>query len=160
MARRIAFCQERLETPLPCTLLDELAPRSTAFLWSLAGSGGSFVANHAIWTGPELSFPLPRNALPQGVDTSPVPKENASSYPRAGDVVLAWLAAGTARGLPPGDFFDIGVFYDEGGRLLMPFGWFEANIAARISPADLGIAQEMARDIRQRGSCSFRIIRL
>jgi len=160
MVRRIGFLQERLGTTVPCTLLDDLAPRSAAFLWSLAGSDAPIAANHAIWTGPELSFPLPAPKLPAEVDASPVPAENASSFPRAGDIVLAWLAAGTVRGLPPGDFFDIGIFYDEGGRLLMPFGWIQANIAARIAPADIPLAHEMARDIRQHGGCSFRLVRL
>lgn len=160
MARRITFRHTRLGTSVPCTLLEELAPRSAAFLWSLAGSGGEFNVNHAMWTGPELSFPLPRATLPQAADASPVPQENATAFPRAGDVVVAWLAAGTVRGLPPGDFFDIGIFYDEGGRLLMPFGWLQANVAARIEPADLSIAQLMARDIRQYGSCTFRLERL
>ncbi len=157
MARRIAFVQERLGLTVPCTLLDDLAPRSTHFLWSLAASGKSFQANHAMWTGPEISFPLPSSSLPSGVDSSPVPSENATSFPRAGDVVVVWLAAGSTRGLPPGDFFDIGIFYDEGARLLMPFGWIQANVAARIEPADLGIAQQAARDIRQHGACPFRV---
>jgi hypothetical protein len=160
VTRRIGFLQERLGTTVPCTLLDELAPRSAAFLWSLAGSGGPFAVNHAIWTGPELSVALPSSKLPAGVDASPVPPENASSFPRAGDVVLAWLAAGTVRGLPTGDFFDIGVFYDDGGRLLMPFGWIQANVVARIAPDDMPLAQEMARDLRQHGAALFRLSRL
>jgi predicted MFS family arabinose efflux permease len=51
------------------------------------------------------------------------------------------------RGLPAGDFFDIGIFYDEGARLLMPFGWIQGNVAARIEAADLAVAQQAARDI-------------
>jgi hypothetical protein len=160
MVRRIGFVQERLDLTVPCTLLDDLAPQSSRFLASLASSGTSFVANHAMWTGPEISFPLPSSALPSGVDRAPLPTENATSFPRAGDVVVAWLAAGSARGLPPGDFFDVGIFYDEGARLLMPFGWIQANVAARVQSVDLGIAQQVARDIRQHGACSFRVVGL
>src|ERR1700750_1191816 len=160
MDRKIGFQHERLQSTLPCTLLDSAAPRSCAFLWALAGQGPSFMTNHAIWTGPELSIPLPESILPREIDRSPVPPENAPSFPRAGDVMLAWLAAGSARGLPPGDFFDIGLFYDEGGRLLMPFGWLQANVAARIDPADLPLAHTMARDIRQHGSFHRRIVQL
>jgi len=139
--------------------LDQLAPRACAFLWSLAGSDAQFAVNHAIWTGPELSCPLPAETLPSGVDRSPLPLENASSFPRAGDLGLVWLRSGSMRGLPPGDFFDIGIFYDEGARLLMPFGWIKASIAATITPADLHIAQEFAREIRQNGGCRLRICR-
>ena len=160
MPRHIAFCMDRIGTMLPCTLQDELAPHSAAFLWSLAGKAAECTVNHAIWTGPELSVPLPASTLPKGVDMTPVPAENATSYPRAGDVVVAWLAAGSVSGLPPGDFFDIGVFYDDGGRLLMPFGWIQANVAARIASADLDIAKEMARNVRQQGSTNFRIVQL
>ncbi len=158
--RRIGFVQERLGLTVPCTLLDDLAPRSCRFLLSLATSGKSFLANHAMWTGPEISLPLPSPGLPPDVDKSPLPSENATSYPRAGEIVVAWLAAGSVRGLPPGDFFDIGIFYDEGARLLMPFGWIQANVAARIESADLGAAQQAARDIRQHGACSFRVVGL
>jgi len=158
MTRQIEFLHERLGKHIRCTLLDDLAPRSCAFLWSLASSGAQFSVNHAMWTGPELSFPLPSCALQANVDRTPVPQENATAFPRAGDVVVAWLAAGTVRGLPSGDFFDVGIFYDEGGRLLMPFGWLQANVAARIVVGDLPLAQEMARDIRQHGGCTFRIL--
>jgi len=158
MTRHIELIQERLGKRIRCALLDELAPRSCAFLWSLAGSGASFTVNHAMWTGPELSVPLPAASLPAGADLSSIPQENATSFPRAGDVVVVWLAAGTVRGLPPGDFFDIGVFYDEGARLLMPFGWIQANVAARIVAEDLAVAQEMARDIRSQGSATFRLL--
>jgi len=144
---------------LPCTLLDQLAPRSCEFLWSLAGSNAEIAVNHAIWTGPELSCPLPAASLPPGVDNSPLPPENATTFPRAGDLGLVWLRSGSIRGLPPGDFFDIGIFYDEGARLLMPFGWIKANIAAAIAPPDLPIAQEFAREIRQKGGCRLRIRR-
>lgn len=159
MPRKILIRHERMETQLPCALLDDLAPRSAAFLWSLAGSNAEFAVNHAIWTGPELSCPLPAGNLPPGVDTSPLPTENASSYPRAGDVGLVWLPSGSTRGLPTGDFFDIGIFYDDGARLLMPFGWIKANIAATIAPSDLHLAQEFAWEIRHRGGCRFRISR-
>ena len=159
-ARRIAFVQERLGTSVECTLLEDLAPRSAEFLWSLAGNGASVGVNHAIWTGPELSIPLPVSSLPEGVSVAPVPLENATSYPRQGDVVLAWLAAGSARGLPPGDFFDIGLFYDEGARLLMPFGWLQANVAAQVAAHSLPLLRAMALDIRQHGSSKLHLQRL
>jgi Protein of unknown function (DUF3830) len=42
----------------------------------------------------------------------------------------------------------------------MPFGWLQANVAARIASDDLALAQAMARDVRQRGGCTFRITQL
>lgn len=157
MTRHIELLQERLGKRIRCALLDDLAPRSCDFLWSLAGSGASFTVNHAMWTGPELSVPLPASILPAGVSLAPIPQENSTSFPRAGDMVVVWLGAGAVRGLPPGDFFDIGVIYDEGARLLMPFGWIQGNVGARVVAEDLAIAQEMAKDVRAKGSCTFRI---
>jgi hypothetical protein len=66
---------------VPCTLLDDLAPRSSRFLWSLATSNESIPANHAMWTGPEISFPLPASTPPASVDSAPLPSENATSFP-------------------------------------------------------------------------------
>ena len=53
--------------------------------------------------------------------------------------MLAYLAAGSTKGLPPGPLYDIGVFYGGGGRLLMPFGWIQAD----------------CRTIRRNGACTL-----
>ncbi len=138
-----------------CELLDAAAPESCAFMWELAERGASFEAMHAIWTGPEISVPMPASTLPAGMATPAIPFENATSYPDAGDIVLAYLAAGSTKGLPPGNFYDIGLFYGSGGRLLMPFGWIQANVCARIVAEDLAKAQADCRSIRRNGACTI-----
>jgi hypothetical protein len=138
-----------------CRLLDDAAPVSAAFLWDLAERKAGFEAMHAIWTGPEISVPMPASTLPQGMAQPAIPAENATSYPEAGDIVLAYLAAGSTKGLPPGDFYDIGLFYGSGGRLLMPFGWIQANVCARILDEDLAKAQADCRAIRRNGACTL-----
>ena len=140
-----------------CELLDRAAPASCAFLWDLAEREAEFEAMHAIWTGPEISVPMPASTLPDGMATPPIRFENATSYPDAGDLVLAYLAAGSTKGLPPGDFYDIGLFYGSGGRLLMPFGWIQANVCARILPGDLEKAQADCRAIRRNGACTIKL---
>jgi hypothetical protein len=140
-----------------CDLLAEAAPQSAAFLSDLAERRASFEAIHAMWTGPEISVPMPASTLPAGMATPPIPEENATAYPEMGDVVLAWLAAGSTKGLPPGDFYDIGLFYGPGGRLLMPFGWLRANVAARVVADDLAKAQADCRAIRRTGACTITI---
>lgn len=140
-----------------CRLLDEAAPESAAFLWDLAGRKAEFEAMHAIWTGPEISVPMPASTLPAGMAHPAIPAENATSYPEAGDIVLAYLAAGSTKGLPPGPFYDIGFFYGGGGRLLMPFGWIQANVCARIVDEDFAKAQADCRTIRRRGACTISI---
>ncbi|MDZ3831638.1 MAG: DUF3830 family protein [Sphingopyxis sp.] len=140
-----------------CRLLDDEAPISSAFLWSLAERKAGFEAMHAIWTGPEISVPMPASTLPDGMDRPAVPPENATSHPDAGDIVLAYLAAGSTKGLPPGDFYDIGLFYGGGGRLLMPFGWIQANVCARIVDEDMAKAVADCRSIRRNGACTLSI---
>ena len=138
-----------------CRLRDDAAPVSAAFLWDLAERKAGFEAMHAIWTGPEISVPMPASTLPQGMAQPAIPAENATSYPQAGDIVLAYLASGSTMGLPPGDFYDIGLFYGQGGRLLMPFGWIQANVCARILDEDLAKAQADCRTIRRNGACTL-----
>lgn len=138
-----------------CQLLEDKAPASSAFLWDLATRKASFEAMHAIWTGPEISVPMPASTLPEGMATPAIPPENATAYPETGDIVLAYLAAGSTKGLPPGEFYDIGLFYGPGGRLHMPFGWIQANVAARIVDEDLEKAQADCRTIRRNGACTL-----
>ncbi|UNK80359.1 DUF3830 family protein [Sphingopyxis granuli] len=140
-----------------CRLIEDAAPESAAFLWDLAERRAAFEAMHAIWTGPEISVPMPASTLPAGMAQPAIPAENATSYPEAGDIVLAYLAAGSAKGLPPGPFYDIGLFYGGGGRLLMPFGWIQANVCARILDEDLAKAQADCRAIRRNGACTLTI---
>ena len=157
MMRQIRFVEPRSGLSARCDLLDDAAPRSVAFLRALAERRASFEAMHAIWTGPEISVPIPAATLPDGAPRDPIPAENATSFPETGDIVLAWLAAGSTKGLPPGDFWDIGLFYGGGGRLLMPFGWIQANVCARIVAEDLAQAQADCRTIRRNGACTLTI---
>lgn len=136
-----------------CVLLDEQAPLSAEFLWQLALKHSTFEAIHAIWTGPELSCPLPAAVLPAALAESVIPSENATSYPESGEVVLASIAAGSVKGLPPGNFFDLGFFYGPGGRLLMPFGWIQANVCAKVVPQDVAAFQDGMKTIRKNGAC-------
>jgi Protein of unknown function (DUF3830) len=140
-----------------CRLLDDKAPLSAEFLWQLANREMTFDAMNAMWTGPELSCPLPASVFPSDFPITEIPQENATSYPKTGEVVLAYLAAGSVQGLPPGPFFDLGVFYDAGGRLLMQFGWIMANVCAEIIATDLPQAQKDFRTIRSTGACKLTI---
>lgn len=153
----IQFTEPQSGLSARCRLLPEAAPQSCDFLRELATRRASFEAMHAIWTGPEISVPMPSAALPGDMAQPAIPAENATSYPAAGDIVLAYLAAGSTLGLPPGPFYDIGIFYGAGGRLLMPFGWIQANVCARILPEDLEKAVADCRTIRRNGACMLTI---
>jgi len=155
--RQIIFTEPVSKLSVRCDLLDDKAPKSTDFLWRLAQERLTFDAMHAIWTGPELSCPLPAHVLPAALSGSKVPLENATSYPEVGDIVLACVPAGSVKGLPPGNFFDVGLFYGPGARMLMPFGWIKANVCARIVDTDLENAQSSIRAIQRNGACKLSI---
>jgi len=153
--REIIIREPCSELVVRCVLLDEVAPQSAEFLWQLAEARSTFEAIHAIWTGPELSCPLPASVLPQSLAEQPIPHENATSYPEVGDIVLASLPAGSVKGLPPGNFFDLGIFYGSGGRLLMPFGWIMGNVCAKVVPDNLKSFQVAMAMIRKTGECKI-----
>ena len=155
--RHIRFTEPRSGLSARCLLLEAEAPQSCEFLWALAERRSSFDAVHAMWTGPEISVPIPAGFLPTDFAASAIAEENATSFPESGEVVLSYLAAGSIRGLPPGNFYDIGLFYAGGGRLLMPFGWIRANVCARIVPEDMVQAQADFRTIRRNGACRLTI---
>ncbi len=140
-----------------CVLLEDKAPLSAEFLWQLALNRSTFEAIHAIWTGPELSCPLPASVLPASLSQCTIPEENATSFPEPGEVVLASMPARSIKGLPPGNFFDIGLFYGPGGRLLMPFGWIKANVCAKVVADDLEPFQASMNTIRRNGVCKITI---
>ena len=138
-------------------LLDDEAPLSAAALWTLAAAGDAHDALHAMWTGPEISCPVPAAALPAGIDLGALPIENGTTHPDAGDIVVVALLPGAWPGLPPGGALDIGLFYAGGGRLLMPGGWVTGSVAARVEAADhVALASAGAR-IRQGGACRLRL---
>ena len=110
MKRLIRFRETVSGLAARALLLDEQAPASCGFLWELANGRGSYDAIHAMWTGPELSCPLPATLLPEGLAGKVIPLENSTSFPKAGDIVLVYAEAGSIRGLPPGAFFDLGIF--------------------------------------------------
>lgn len=154
---QIRFLEAKSGLSARCVLLSNEAPRSTEFLWQLAAGRPAFEAMHAMWTGPELSCPLPASVLPPPLAERTIPEENATSFPEPGDVVLASLAAGSIKGLPPGHFFDIGLFYAPGGRLLMPSGWIKANVCGRVVPEDFAAFQASIKTIRRNGACKLQI---
>jgi hypothetical protein len=134
-------------------LLDDLAPRSAEVLWQIAGAGGAHDAIHAMWTGPEISCPIPAANVPAQANLGALTLENATSYPDEGDIAVVYAPANTWKGAPPFAFFDVGLFYGRGARLLMPMGWIQASVCARVVGEDLAAVRAACQSIRQRGAC-------
>lgn len=154
MTRHIRLREEGSGLDARVLLLDDLAPRWSELLARLAAAGGAYDAIHAMWTGPEISCPILAGSLPQAVgELLPLPLENATSYPDEGEIALVHAPANTWKGQPPQAFLDIGLFYGRGARLLMPMGWIQAAVCARVVSEDLGLVRAACQKIRQRGAC-------
>jgi len=133
-------------------LLDDRAPRSAQALWALAESGGAHEAIHAMWTGPEISCPVPATAFPAAARLEGLPAENATSFPEAGDVAVVWAPANSFKGQPFA-FFDVGLFYGSGARLFMPMGWVMGSVCAQVATEDFEAYRAGCMAIRRAGAC-------
>jgi hypothetical protein len=104
----------------PCCWTDK-APANAAFLWAWAFEAPRVVpAIHAMWTGPEISCPIPPSpACGRRVGARPLPPENATLHPQPGDVVLAYVPPRMWGGNPDA-IFDIGLFYGAGRADVLP----------------------------------------
>ena len=133
-------------------LLDAQAPAHAEMLWRLARRGTSHDAIHAMWTGPEISCPIMASSFPPDAPSS-FPAQNATSFPESGEIATVLGPSGRWKDAPAEDFFDIGIFYDRGARLLMPMGWIMASVAACVLPEDFDHLQRSCRLIRHAGAC-------
>jgi hypothetical protein len=153
MTRRIRIREPDSALDARVALLDDVAPRSAETLWRIAAAGGAHEAIHAMWTGPEISCPIPEANLPASVDLHDLPLENATIYPQEGAIAVVYVPANTYKGQAPFGFFDVGVFYGRGARLLLPMGWVQASVCGRILSEDLAAAITACQSIRRRGAC-------
>ncbi len=154
MARQVIFQEPASGLSVRAALLDEQAPDNAAFLWAVAGAATALPAIHAMWTGPEISCPVPAAQVPPDFAGRPLPPENSTINPLPGDVVVAYLPARVWGGSPE-PIYDIGLFYAAGARLLFPVGWIPGSVCARVAPADLPALAEACAAIRRRGACTM-----
>ncbi len=153
MSRHIRVTEPRSGLDCVMRLLDDRAPRSAEALWSLAGIGDAHDAIHAMWTGPEISCPAPATAFPPTAGLDRLQPENATSFPAAGDIAVVYAAANSWKGQPPFAFFDIGLFYGPGARLLMPMGWVMASVCAEVVSDQFDAYRAACLEIRRGGAC-------
>jgi hypothetical protein len=152
VARQIRLTEPGSGLDCRLTLLEDKAPRAAEALWSLAGTGAAFDAIHAMWTGPEISCPVPATAFPPGaLDAGPF-AENATSFPEAGEIAVVFAPENSFKGQPFA-FFDIGLFYGPGARLFMPMGWVMASVCAIVPPEDFDAYRAGCMAIRKSGAC-------
>ncbi len=148
--------EERSGLSAIATLLADRAPANAAFLWEFLAVPRQIRAIHAMWTGPEISAPVPDDALTDSQRTAGLPLEHATIMPQPGDVVMTFLPPRVWGG-GPNPVFDIGLFYGPGARLFFPIGWQPGSVCARI--ADVAALAAACGKIRQTGACTLTFAR-
>jgi hypothetical protein len=133
-------------------LLDDKAPANAAFLWDYAAEARVVPGLHAMWTGPEISCPIPSGHLSDAVRGTALPPENATLNPQPGDVVLAYVPPRLWGGNPD-PIFDIGLFYGPGARMLFPIGWLAGSVVAQVRPEQREALAAACGRIRRSGAC-------
>ena len=136
-------------------LLDEQAPANTRFLRRLLREQKDIPGLHAMWTGPEISCPVPLAMIPEDA-RDPLPPENATIHPQPGDLVLAYLPPRLWGGGPE-PVFDLGIFYGPGGRMFFPIGWLPGSVVGRAEePGAIAALARACGAIRRSGACTIR----
>ena len=149
MKIRITHAASGMDVLAP--MLPEKAPANTAFLWRYLETPRVVPGIHAMWTGPEISCPIP----PAHLGEEPaLPPENATLHPQPGDIVLAYVPARMWGGNPD-PIFDIGLFYGPGARMLFPIGWLAGSVVAQVRPEDRAALAEACGKIRRAGACEI-----
>jgi hypothetical protein len=154
----IAFADPASGLSATAELLGDKAPVNAAFLWDLLAAPCVVPSIHAIWTGPEISCPVPDAALTPAQRDTVLPLENATIHPQPGDVVLVRLPSHMWGGMPA-PLVDIGLFYGPGARLLLPVGWLAGSVVARVPPAAIAEFAAACGRIRRGGACTITFAR-
>lgn len=130
------------------------APENVAFLTRYLGHPRVVPGLHAMWTGPEISCPIPAAHLADTSYAHALPPENATLHPQPGDVVLAYVPARMWGGNPD-PIFDIGLFYGPGARMFFPIGWLAGSVVAQVRAEDRAALAEACGRIRRTGACDI-----
>jgi hypothetical protein len=136
-------------------LLADQAPANIRFLRRLLREPKEIPGLHAMWTGPEISCPVPLVMIPEDARDA-LPPENATIHPQPGDLVLAYVPPRMWGG-GPDPVFDLGLFYGPGARLLFPIGWLPGSVVARAEePGAVAALARACGAIRRSGACTIR----
>lgn len=152
MTRTILIREQRSGLSVSATLLPEKAPANAAFLWEYLSEPRTVPGIHAMWTGPEISCPVPAAHLETATYAKPLPPENATLTPQPGDIVLAYVPERVWGGNPT-PIFDIGLFYGPGARMLFPIGWLAGSVVAQVPAAEREAFAAGCGIIRRNGAC-------
>lgn len=148
----IRISEARSGLSVRAEVLGGKAPANAAFLERWLNAPRVVPAIHAMWTGPEISCPIPADQV-EGEEA--LPAENATLHPQPGDVVLAYVPARVWGGSPT-PIFDVGLFYGPGARMFFPIGWLAGSVVAQVVAEERAALAAACARIRQAGACEVR----
>ncbi len=152
----LRFTEPRSGLDIAAATLPNLAPANVAWLAEATAGGIEVTAIHAMWTGPEISAPIPSDLVNPRLAATELPLEHATVMPQPGDIVLTWLPARLWGG-GPSPVFDLGLYYGPGARCFFPIGWQPGSVVARVAANDVPRFAEGCGIIRRFGACTLRI---
>ena len=150
----IRITEPRSHLSVTALLLPEKAPENAAFLQAYLATPRVVPGIHAMWTGPEISCPIPSADLDGQAYARPLPSENATLTPQPGDIVLSYVPPRMWGG-NPNAIFDIGLYYGQGARLLFPIGWLAGSVVAQVLPQEREQFAAACGVIRRNGACDI-----
>ena len=148
----IRITEPRSKLSVTAQLLSGKAPENAAFLLAYLAQSRVVAGIHAMWTGPEISCPVPVAHLEGQTFTRALPAENATLTPQPGDIVLSYVPPRVWGGGPDA-IFDIGLFYGPGARLFFPIGWLPGSVVAQVLPEEREQFAAACGVIRRNGAC-------
>lgn len=150
--QRILIHEEKSGLSVTARLLADKAPDNAGFFWDYLAAPRVVPGIHAMWTGPEISCPIPPDQIADAPYARPLPAENATLTPQPGDIILSYVPPRMWGG-NPNAIFDIGLFYGQGARLLFPIGWLAGSVVAQVPEAERAHFAEACGRIRRSGAC-------
>lgn len=126
----------------------EHAPVTCETLWAALENPVRSTAVHAMFAGPEIMVGLPEEA--QTFDPKSIPDENQTCFPGAGECLWYFQGLNSMKGLNE-ELWEIGIFYDVGGRVFGPLGWTPVNIFGKVVDDPEGFAAA-CRETRTKGA--------
>ena len=155
MARHLRFTFTQKGISARVTLHESLAPRTVEAVWGALAEPIEELAFHAMFAGPEIMVGLPESAR---IFDPRLPPENQTVIPSPGDVLWFYQAPNMMKGLAD-EFWEIGLFYGEGGRVFGPLGWTPVTMFGAVLPEDLPAFARECADIRLNGAKKLQIRR-
>ncbi|MBL8702825.1 MAG: DUF3830 family protein [Alphaproteobacteria bacterium] len=129
-------------------LYEENAPVTCATIWKALKKPIRVTVFHAMFAGPEIMTGLPKAA--QTFDPTKVPIENQTVTPAKGEMLWYYQGKNVMKGLTD-ELWELGMFYDHGGRTFGPLGWTPVNILGIMRQGIDEVAEE-CRGIRLTGA--------